>query len=71
MMVVLDLDDEVATAALLQENIGAMTGPTAIVTTVARELEPLLDHPRLGPLVRGLTFWVTSPVRSPDHKLAV
>jgi len=32
----------------------AMTGPTAIVTTVARELAPLLDHSRLGPLVRRL-----------------
>jgi hypothetical protein len=36
-------------------NVDAMTGPTAIVTTVVRELEPLLDHPRLGPLVRRLT----------------
>jgi serine/threonine-protein kinase len=61
MMVSLDLDDEEATATLLQENIDAMTGPTAIVTTVARELEPLLDHPRLGRLVRGLTLWATRP----------
>jgi hypothetical protein len=30
-----------------------------IVTTVVRELTPLLDHPRLGPLVRGLTLWAT------------
>ena len=57
MMVGLDLDDEAATAALLQANVDAMTGPTAIVTTVARELEPLLEHPRLGPLVRRLTLW--------------
>ena len=61
MMVGLDLDDEAATTALLQANIDAMTGPTAIVTTVARELEPLLDHPRLGPLVRRLTLWATRP----------
>jgi serine/threonine-protein kinase len=61
MMVGLDLDDEESTAALLQENIDAMTGPTAIVTTVARELEPLLDHPRLGGLVRKLTLWATRP----------
>jgi hypothetical protein len=60
-MVGLDIDDEDATAALLQQNVHAMTGPTAIVTTVARELEPLLDHPRLGPLVRGLTLWATRP----------
>jgi len=38
-----------------------MTGPTAIVTTVVRELTPLLDHPRLGPLVRRLTLWETRP----------
>ena len=61
MMVGLDIDDEDATAVLLQQNVDAMTGPTAIVTTVARELEPLLDHPRLGPLVRELTLWVTGP----------
>jgi hypothetical protein len=61
MMVVLDLDDEAATAALLEANIEAMTGPTAISTTVARELTPLLDHPRLGPLVRRLTLWSTRP----------
>ena len=60
MMVGLDIDDEDATATLLQQNVDAMTGPTAIFTTVARELEPLLEHPRLGPLVRGLTLWATS-----------
>ena len=38
MMVGLDLDGEAATAALLEANIEAMTGPTAIVTTVVREL---------------------------------
>ena len=59
MMVGLDLDDESATAALLEANIQAMTGPTAIVTTVAREITPLLDHPTLGPLVRRLTLWAT------------
>jgi hypothetical protein len=57
----LDPDDEAATAALLEANIEAMTGPTAIVTTVVRELTPLLDHPRLGPLVRRLTLWATRP----------
>jgi hypothetical protein len=60
MMVGLDLDDEAATAALLEANAAAMTGPTAIVTTVVRELELLLDHPRLGPLIRTLTLWTTS-----------
>jgi tetratricopeptide (TPR) repeat protein len=61
MMVALEVDNEDATAALLQENIDAMTGPTAFQSTVARELELLLDHPRLGPLVRQLTFWATAP----------
>jgi hypothetical protein len=64
MMVALDLDDEAATAALLEANIDAMTGPTAIATTVIRELTPLLDHPMLGPLVRRLTLWATRPAVS-------
>ena len=63
MMVGLDLEDEAATAALLEANVAAMTGPTAIVTTVVRELEPLLDHPRLGPAIRRLTLWVTRPAQ--------
>jgi serine/threonine-protein kinase len=62
MTVGLHLDDEAAVAALLEANIEARTGPTAIVTTVVRELTPLLDHPRLGPLVRRLTLWATRPV---------
>jgi len=62
MMVGLDIDDEDKTAVLLGENIDDMTGPTAIATTVIRELQPMLDHPRLGPLVRQLSFWATSPV---------
>jgi hypothetical protein len=67
MMVALDLDDEELTAAILRENIDAMTGPTAIVCTVARELEPLLDHPRLGPLVKGLTLWATAPAQGASN----
>ena len=70
MMVSLDFADEEATAALLRENIDAMTGPTAIATTVVRELETLLDHPRLGAPVRGLTFWATSPVAQPSKRTA-
>jgi serine/threonine protein kinase/tetratricopeptide (TPR) repeat protein len=61
MQVGLDLGDEEVTAALLRENVEAATGPTAIVTTVVRELAPLLDHPRLGPLVRQLSLWATAP----------
>jgi tetratricopeptide (TPR) repeat protein len=61
MMIGLDLDDDAKTAALVETNVEAMTGPTAIATTVLRDLEPLLEHPRLGPLVRRLTFWATRP----------
>ena len=61
LMVGLDLDDGAAIAALLEANVTAMTGPTAIVTTVTRELEPFLDHPRLGPIIRRLTLWATRP----------
>jgi hypothetical protein len=61
-MLPLDADDEDAIAVLLRENIDAMTGPTGIATTVIRELQAMLDHPRLGPLVRQLTMWSTSPV---------
>ena len=57
MMLVLDLDDEAAAAALLQANIDAMTGPTAIYTTASRDLRGLIDHPRLGNLVRQLTLY--------------
>ncbi len=63
MMIALGLDDENATAALLRDNVEAMTGPTVIVTTVVRELELLLGHPRLGPIVRELTLWVANTVR--------
>ncbi|HEX7981867.1 MAG TPA: hypothetical protein VF461_24900 [Gemmatimonadaceae bacterium] len=45
----------------MRENLEAATGPTAIVTTVIRELAPLIDHPRLGPLVRQLSLWATAP----------
>lgn len=64
MMIGLTLDDEDATAKLLRENAEAMTGPTAIVTTVIRELTQLMSHPRLGPLVRQLTPWATLPERT-------
>jgi len=59
MTIALDKDDEASAAELLQANVDAMTGPTTIVTTVARELRPWLDHPRLGPLIRRLTLWAT------------
>ena len=62
MMVGIDLDDEAATLALIEANAAAMTGPTAIATTVVRELEPLLDHPRLGPAIRSYLWATRLPV---------
>jgi serine/threonine-protein kinase len=59
MTIALDKDDESSAVELLQANVDAMTGPTTIATTVARELRPWLDHPRLGPLIRRLTLWAT------------
>jgi serine/threonine-protein kinase len=49
--------DENAIAAALELNIEAGTGPTTLVSTLDRELEALLSHPRLGPLVRQLSFY--------------
>jgi len=58
---VLDADDEEAMAAVLRENIAEQPGPTALITTSIRELAPLVEHPRLGPLVRQLSLWATAP----------
>lgn len=63
MMAVLDVDDEDATAALLEAAVDGMVGPTTIFTTVVCDLEPLLNHPRLGALVRRLSPWATWPGR--------
>ena len=57
----LDLGDEEATAALLRRNIEAETGPASMYITLRRELEPLLAHPRLGPLVRQLSLYAQWP----------
>jgi serine/threonine-protein kinase len=56
------LGDEDIIAEDLKRNIEAGTGPTSICTTgVNRELDRMLDHPRLGPLIRQLPFYVQSP----------
>ena len=65
MMISLDEGDDDAIAAVLQANIDAQSGPTAIHTTVVRELEPLLTHPRLGPLVRQLSLYARMPALPP------
>jgi tetratricopeptide (TPR) repeat protein len=49
--------DEDDTEAALRLNIAAGTGPTTLSISVDRELEALLPHPRLGPLVRQLSLY--------------
>ncbi len=68
MMVELVVGDESAIADILRRNIEAETGPTAIGTSVVRELEPLLVHPRLGPLVRQLSLYAQRPGCVPFRK---
>jgi hypothetical protein len=61
MMIGRDLGDDDATATLLRSNVEAESGPVAIYLTVAPELELLLTHPRLGPLVRQLSLYAERP----------
>ena len=49
--------DENAIAAAITLNVDAGTGPTTLASTLDRELEALLPHPRLGPLVRRLSLY--------------
>jgi eukaryotic-like serine/threonine-protein kinase len=55
-------EDEDQIEAALRLNIDAGTGPTTLSTSVDRELEALLPHPRLGPLVRQLSLYTRSPL---------
>ena len=50
-------EDEDQIEAALRLNIDAGTGPTTLSISVDRELEALLPHPRLGPLVRQLSLY--------------
>ena len=50
--------DEDAIAAAVTLNVDAGTGPTTLASTLDQELEALLPHPRLGPLVRQLSLYV-------------
>ncbi len=56
--------DEAAIAAALRLNIDAGTGPTTLSVSVDQELEALLPHPRLGPLVRQLSLYAQRPAPS-------
>jgi serine/threonine-protein kinase len=53
--------DEEEIAAALRLNVDAGTGPTTLAVSVDRELDPLLSHPRLGPLVRQLSLYAQHP----------
>jgi serine/threonine-protein kinase len=53
--------DEEELAATLRANIAAGTGPTTLALSVDRELDALLSHPRLGPLVRQLSLYARHP----------
>jgi eukaryotic-like serine/threonine-protein kinase len=55
-LVLLD-GDEGAVAAAISRNVDAGTGPTTLAISVDRELEALVPHPRLGPLVRRLSLY--------------
>jgi serine/threonine-protein kinase len=54
-------NDEDATEAALRLNIEMGTGPTTLSISVDRELEALMTHPRLGPLVRQLSLYAQRP----------
>ena len=59
------LGDEDMIAESLQANVDAGTGPVSLaVAGLRHELTPLLDHPRLGPLVRQLSLYAGRPVPS-------
>ncbi|MDB4881651.1 MAG: protein kinase [Gemmatimonadetes bacterium] len=53
--------DEDAIAEAVQRNIHAATGPTTLAISVDLELEALLSHRRLGPLVRQLSLYAQRP----------
>jgi hypothetical protein len=53
--------DEQAIEAAIRLNIEAGTGPTTLSISVDRELEALLPHPRLGPLVQQLSLYAERP----------
>ncbi|HSU95800.1 MAG TPA: hypothetical protein VLI40_01130, partial [Gemmatimonadaceae bacterium] len=54
-------DDDTIEAAI-RLNIEAGTGPTTLAVWVDRELEALLQHPRLGPLVHQLSLYAPRSV---------
>ena len=59
-------DDEDTIADALRLNIEAGTGPTTLAISVDREIESLMTHPRLGPLVRQLSLYAQRPTIRPE-----
>jgi hypothetical protein len=57
------LGDEDRTADLLRQTREIETGPISFATTIKPELDALLVHPRLGPLVRRLSLYAQHPQR--------
>ena len=55
------LGDEQRIADALTRNIEAESGPLSLATTIKPELDALLSHPQLGPLVKQLTLYVEQP----------
>jgi TolB-like protein len=54
----LGLDEEGLIEASLRKNLEAETGPTSYAVGVIPYLDRLLDHPRLGALVRQISLYV-------------
>jgi hypothetical protein len=57
--------DEERIAEVLRLNVEAGTGPASAAVMMDVELEAMLTHPRLGPLVRQLSLYAERPVLLP------
>jgi eukaryotic-like serine/threonine-protein kinase len=53
----LGLGDETFIESSLRRNVEAETGPTSLSVVLIRDLDALLEHPTLGPLVRQLSLY--------------
>jgi serine/threonine-protein kinase len=62
----LALGDEERVAEALRRNGEAESGPTTVLVGPKPDLDALLDHPRLGPLVRQLSLYSGTPARRSD-----
>jgi len=53
----LGLGDETLIESSLRRNVEAETGPTSLSVVLIRDLDALLEHQTLGPLVRQLSLY--------------